>query len=245
MDTDKAIKLMWRHADKPERMRLFLRIVEEHGCDDSDTFWTNFWSIWESSENLFEDHDYIAKLLEHGEKLGNIRCAMDGDELKKLDSLGETFVVFRGCTPENADGWSWTTDYEKAKMFANRSACSAERQILVGRVDTNDVLVMLLGRNESEIVVHPEHVTNKCVESSWHKPIAATDRLIFNIHSGRDLFGDDSLRADLIASTATPEQAAKMAATIEEDLEFIRWAELSNLGYFETLLSKLRDKVTA
>lgn len=239
METDDAIRLLWEIADKPERMRVFDKIVSDIGVSDPQTFWINFWEIWESSENLHADHEYLTRLLRHGATLGHSRIAEDAKESEYFEALPFEVIIFRGGIPANENGWSWTTDINKAEFFARRAVGDERRQVVQGRVLKPDVLAVLLGRGESEIVVLPEHVHDRRIVMEWTQPVTKIEQLIYDIHAGNDAFGDATLSAKWKASQVKPAETAAVIALIKKRLAFAEWAGLSSVVYYQTIIDEL------
>src|SRR4051812_17615893 len=112
---------MWPVADKPERMRTFYKIVTELGLDGltAEKFWSEFWSIWSSSENIFDDEHYLRPIIRLGQTLGPSFLGLTDDERDSFAKLPSIVQIYRGGLPINEIGWSWTTDVDKAKWFAD------------------------------------------------------------------------------------------------------------------------------
>ena len=86
---------------------------------------------------------------------------MDPKERHALNAMPKVFTVYRGVAHVEASrGMSWTIDREKALWFARRFAGDDKRTplLITANVRRIDVMAHYLGRNESEIVVMPEHV---------------------------------------------------------------------------------------
>ena len=76
---------------------------------------------------------------------------MDESEIQLLNSLPELVTIYRGCVKGlNEDGLSWTLDKAKAKFFANRF--SKDGIILEREIPKSDIIAVLLGRGESEVI---------------------------------------------------------------------------------------------
>lgn len=249
MTAHEAIAKMWRIADKPERMRCFHKIVFDLPDNlEGEVFWHEFWRIWETSENLNEDEDYIPALVEYGLDLGDPHSAMEDDEKAAFEAMPDEIVIYRGAIAElNEDGWSWTTDRAKAHWFAKRGFGGEERVVLKATVAKANVLAYLTGRNESEIVVDPDNVENVEIDESFYVEEDPKAALFYAIQSGRlDQVtggGDmDKVRAAMMANTMSGPLEGTIAE-IENTLEFIRWADLrQKRGYMEALLEILQKK---
>ena len=76
---------------------------------------------------------------------------MDESEVQLLNSLPEFVKIYRGCQKGlNENGLSWTLNKEKAKFFANRF--SKEGIILEREIPKLDIIAVLTGRGESEVI---------------------------------------------------------------------------------------------
>jgi hypothetical protein len=76
---------------------------------------------------------------------------MGEEEDNILRSLSNQVTIYRGCQKGlNEDGLSWTLDKSKAKFFANRFG--KKGIILERKVPKSDIMAVLLGRGESEVI---------------------------------------------------------------------------------------------
>jgi len=78
-----------------------------------------------------------------------------------LEQLPDPLPVFRGFTGPAEAGFSWTTDRAVALHFAHRFASveGAGRPMLAtGQVSRSNAIAFLANREESEILILPEHV---------------------------------------------------------------------------------------
>lgn len=128
-------------------------------ADDSVTYWQLVGIAWTDSENIHQNiDDWIDLLLAD---VPNREEIMDDEEHIALSALPETITVYRGVhCMEAAYGLSWTTDLAKAEWFAKRYKNKIP-MVFSGNVCKSNVIAHFLGRNEKEIVVHPEDV-NDC-----------------------------------------------------------------------------------
>lgn len=242
MDPETALAMMWSIADKPERLRCFHKIVFDLNYSDPKGFWQEFWHIWTTSENLNEDADHIIRLVAHGMTIAAPRSGLKAKDRKKLAALPKRVTVYRGGTRANQRGWSWTTDREMAKFFANRAVGSTERIISKLVVDKRDVLAYLGGRNESEIVLDPAIIGEIEIDEVFEVEDGGRAALFYAVQSGRLSFGGDRVSAEMMAITIPHAAIEKNIADIAPMLEFARWAELGKRGYFEALIEVLREK---
>ena len=78
---------------------------------------------WISTENPNSYPDLTRRELVAMFKSADAMEMMSEEERETLNRLGEEFTVYRGVTPyneKNIRALSWTTDYDKAKWFAER-----------------------------------------------------------------------------------------------------------------------------
>ena len=137
----------------------------EHLLSDTE-YWELLASVWIDSENIRENADEWEELLMSPR--GNRHATMTEGEAMEFMDLPGSIVVYQGHTLDRDDGWSWTTDREKAWWFARRfaqlegsTACMTR-----GIVGKSSVMAYLTRRGESEILVNPEAVSDKVT----HRP---------------------------------------------------------------------------
>lgn len=244
-ELDHALRQLRVIADKPERMRCFHKIVFEIGLEDPQRFWDEFWGIWTGSENLFDDFEFFEELVDHGLELGSPHLGLEKKEQAALRKLPPVITIYRGCIEHNQEGWSWTTDREKARWFANRAFGADERQVLKGTVRKEDVLGYLMGRGESEIVVRPEDVMDIEVDEEFVNA-DKQNGIYWAIQSGRDIFGNneqmEKMKAQMVVSrmqNITDEQIAD----IQHSLDFAEWGDLkSKKTYLQELVKLMKMK---
>ncbi len=142
--------------ERPYRLDALMTIVSEHGVTDGTAVWPLISDVWADSENIFQNFTAWRELWSL--PLPQRELTMTDDERAALAALPDTIPVYRGVRHRKAvKGLSWTTDRAKAQWFAKRFSGGRSR-LASGVVKKSDVLAHLLGRNESEIVVLPEHV---------------------------------------------------------------------------------------
>lgn len=132
--------------ERPYRLQAFISIAEE--LSDSK-YWSLLSGIWTDTENQWQNLDEWKRLLssERGER----HYLMTDTEVQLLNSLPEFVKIYRGCVKGvNEDGLSWTLDKAKAKFFANRF--SKEGIILEREIPKADIIAVLTGRGESEVI---------------------------------------------------------------------------------------------
>lgn len=126
-----------------------------------EQYWETLGGVWANIENIHQYGKDVHKLLTsnrpHREKM------MDKEEAAELASLPEELTIYRGFVPgKNRDGWSWTLNKDKAEWFAKRFApLFGKGKVATGTCAKSDVIALLLGRNEDEVIIDPGRVTVK------------------------------------------------------------------------------------
>ena len=116
---------------------------------------------WIRSENPNMDKNFVKKSLVDMFKKADQSILMDGEEKDVFDSFDDTVTIYRGVTSYNAKNikaLSWTTDYQTAEWFAHRFG--EEGTVYEAQISKEHILAFFNGRNESEVIVDPKHLTN-------------------------------------------------------------------------------------
>lgn len=145
---------IWLH-ERPWRFDALCEIADEMTDEE---FWQEVAQVWIDSENIRENAEAWDELL-RTDRPGHEHM-MGRAERVALLGLPEIIDVYQGHTDQRDDGWSWTTDRDKAEWFAHRFAAfeDSEPALSIGSVLRQDVLAYFTGRNESEILIAPELV---------------------------------------------------------------------------------------
>jgi len=132
--------------ERPYRLNAFTLIQSKL----SDTqYWSLLSDIWTDTENQWQGLDNWKQLLSSNRP--SRHYLMNEEEFNLLQSLPENVVIYRGCQPKvNENGLSWTLNKKKAEFFANRFG--KEGIILERTISKNDIVAVLLGRGESEVI---------------------------------------------------------------------------------------------
>lgn len=116
---------------------------------------------WVVSENPNKDINVSVNELKRWFKQADKQVLMDKDEFKKLESLPDEFDIYRGIGDEsNPKGLSWTRDLDTAKWFRDRFK-SKNPYILRAKIKKQYCLAYFIGRNEDEIVIDYNKITDK------------------------------------------------------------------------------------
>ena len=134
-----------------------LEVLSERITDDTQ-WWELVSSVWSDTENVWQCTDLWDRILDTS-RPGH-EAMMDAEERTQFAALPETLRVYRGIDADQGTryGRSWTLDRDKAVWFATRFApeCSL---LLTATVERSDIIALLLGRGESEVLVNPADLT--------------------------------------------------------------------------------------
>jgi len=161
-----------RWCDSHHYLSAFLSILPR--LTDKE-YWTLLRAVWvqDDFQKLFQ-FDNVTDLAAHRENLKELvsstrpcrECFVSAEDASALQKMPDTISIHRGYKfPSLADGFSWTTDVERAKWFAKRFDGNF---VVSGNCRKGDVIGYFTDRNESEIVIHPKNVFNKST-----KPLTA------------------------------------------------------------------------
>ena len=143
---DKNYKQFVWLFERPYRVEAFIKIADK--LSDTD-YWRLLSDVWIDTENQYAYLNEWKKLL--ASKRPNRHYMMGEEEDNILRSLSNQVTIYRGCQKGlNEDGLSWTLDKSKAKFFANRFG--KKGIILERKVPKSDIMAVLLGRGESEVI---------------------------------------------------------------------------------------------
>lgn len=133
--------------ERPYRLEAFIHLVRS--LNDVE-YWRLLSDIWIDTEN---QHAYLQEWRALLKSDRECREEMMSDEDKVAFSALPTLVtVYRGCQKGlNENGLSWTTDRNKAEFFAHRFR--KQGMVLERQVRKSEIVAMLTGRGESEVIV--------------------------------------------------------------------------------------------
>lgn len=174
--------------ERPYRFQKFVEI--EHLMSDKD-YWDNLGSIWSDSENIWQYKHIVAMLLLSSRD--DKEHFMDDKEREFLANLPEEFIIYRGHQGVNRSGYSWTLSYWRARWFAQRFD-HKKNGVVKAIVNKKDIIGVLLGRGEYEIVTHPnrlkiepcQKITKRPV---WVKSVLKEARSLFSLVQSRSFHG--------------------------------------------------------
>ena len=117
-------------------------------------------SAWTSAEAPNQDVDVSKTQLLAMFKAADPAVLMDKDEYRQWGELEGQITVYRGVTPyngKNVRALSWTLDRNTAEWFAHRFG--EEGMVYEAQIEKEHIYALFNGRNESEVVVDPKHLT--------------------------------------------------------------------------------------
>lgn len=136
--------------ERPWRLQAFLDIQDKLS---NHTYWRLLGSIWTDSENIWQNLGIWKHLLQSKRKFShNFMTKECQAALKKLPN---NLLIYRGCTPKNEKGLSWTLDEEKATWFATRFN-KIDSKVISKTITKGDIFAYIEDRGEKEIILKPK-----------------------------------------------------------------------------------------
>lgn len=154
---------IWTH-ERPYRLEKFATI-QDHLSDQE--YWKLLGEIWSDSENLWQYGPILGHLLNKNRP--GREAMMDESEKEFLSKLPDEFTIYRGHQSKNKSGYSWTLSYWRAKWFANRFKQSGSG-VAKATVKKKDIVAVLLGRGEFEIIVSPINLKIETIKKTNKRP---------------------------------------------------------------------------
>lgn len=151
------MQAVWLH-ERPHRIEALRNyVMNDEGLYCEDDFAKALLQAWTDSENIWQNYDQWIELL-------NLHSIDWMDYVEKVDreafdALPDVVDVYRGGRIEWEDTpLSWTTDRERAKWFARRFGKEEDANLIKATTEKKHIHFYTNGRNESEVVVDPEHI---------------------------------------------------------------------------------------
>jgi hypothetical protein len=144
--------------------------LSEWSPDNDSLWWTAVREAWIDSENIHQnlpdwEHLFLANNCFRRNTRSLVMTSADSAVLdfrvtQALTGEVHLLKIYRGVSsPTETMGWSWTTNRDKAKWFANRfSTNNLGGWVWAGEVDPRAIVAIFGDRNEAEVVVDPEAV---------------------------------------------------------------------------------------
>lgn len=140
----------------PYQVEALNGIVKDLGDED---YWGTLGEILTGIDNAHQHQRTLRKLLK-SERPGREHIMYD-EERAAFAELPDVLTIYRGYGVAKCKmGWSWTTDPEKARWFAQRFAAldGVKPKVVQGACQKDDVIAHFTRRNESEVVIDPKDV---------------------------------------------------------------------------------------
>lgn len=118
-------------------------------------FWSLFASVWTFRSPGPRWRREVDALFASGRP--GREAMMDGRERAFLAALPDPVTVYCGHQGKNRRGYSWTLSYGRARWFSRRHP-GGRPGVLRATAAKADILAVLLGRSEFEVVVVPEQL---------------------------------------------------------------------------------------
>lgn len=149
-------KAEWDHYlilhERPYRVGVFMQIKS---VLQAKAYWETVSWLWSDSENIHQNRRQWRQIWLSKEP--ERQAVMDEEELGLFAELPDVLKIYRGIRYQSAvRGLSWTLDRDKAVWFAKRFRLDRQPILLTTEIQKSQAIAYLIGRNESEIVVHPK-----------------------------------------------------------------------------------------
>lgn len=158
---------------KPHRREFLLNLLREHGVEN---LYNAIRVVWTGVDFFSHDYSLWCEVWSHvRESEDGRRHVMHVEDHEPFDSLPEVLTVYRGFQREDGGeeyGWSWSLKRETAEWFARRWPNGAP-MIATVTVGKSEVLAYFNDRDEAEIVLHPEELSEISIEALSSERTAA------------------------------------------------------------------------
>jgi hypothetical protein len=142
---------MRRFCDSYSRIPTLLAVSD---IIQRDLFFMLLGEIWTESDNISQYKDVLKDKLVNAKRF-HLDLMMDAEEFDKLSKMPQMLEVYRGCYPDNMDGFSWSLDINIAQSFTQIPRYKRDclpPLLLKGYVNKAEV-IFKQNRSESEIIV--------------------------------------------------------------------------------------------
>jgi hypothetical protein len=125
---------------------------------------------WECFRFVFVGIENIQKsfwsMMMGSPRPGKDKWLMDKEDRDYLASLPDEVTIYRGCSVNKANGFSWTTDPKLAELFANRFNFKSDFFdkdccIVTGTIAKADIFAVILERDEITLICDPTKIKGK------------------------------------------------------------------------------------
>jgi hypothetical protein len=140
--------------ERPWRFQALGEIEELLGDEE---YWQLLAHAWIDSENIWQNEsEWLEKLQV---ERGHADLMMEEEDRQQLESMPELITIYRGYQrPDRQRAISWTLELERAEWFARRWLVDQTPLVATGTVAKRDVIALLHGRDEAEVLVKPDKV---------------------------------------------------------------------------------------
>lgn len=142
--------------ERPYRLRALMAI--KFIIMTNPAFWRMVAFVWVDSENIYQNLDNWVDLFESDRPSKD--SLMDDDELRVLRQLPDEVLVYRGHSPENLEGLSWSLSKHVAEQFADRSM-KGNPLVSQSAVSRDDIHAYFNVRGEQEVVISPDALDSR------------------------------------------------------------------------------------
>lgn len=142
--------------ERPYRFEALMHLDQEGLLDDAEDRWKLVRDVWIDSENIWQHYDEWYDVLSSA----GASLMMLDEEAAALAALPDVVTIYRGAKLEiNEDGLSWTLDHDRGMWFAKRFYDKDEPAVNIhATVQRENIVALLTGRSENEVIVLPENV---------------------------------------------------------------------------------------
>lgn len=138
---------------RPYRMQAFYELA---GSMSDEEYWELLADVWTDCSTLWQHREIFAELL-NSPRPGRERLMNDDDRVL-LARLPARIKVYRGHGRRRRTGHSWSVSYHTARWFAWRAASHGGSVVTEGWVQKDNVIAVMTGRSEFELVIDPQDV---------------------------------------------------------------------------------------
>lgn len=151
---EEASTWMRRCCDSYSRIPTLLAVSNNM---KKELFFKLLGEIWSESDNISVYKDVLKDRFAHAKRC-HLDLMMEAEELDELSKMPQILEVYRGCYPDNMDGFSWSLDMDVAKSFTqiNRYKRECWPPLLLKGFINKAKVVFKQSRDESEIIVLEE-----------------------------------------------------------------------------------------
>ncbi len=130
---------------------------------DDDSYWRMLRGIFSSLDTVAPHHESFRRLF--ARRPADVSVRMSDFEVQFLSKLPDPLTVYRGYAGPHPFGFSWTLNRSTAMFFAYRAQRrigeNSQPCLLKGLARKQDVLTLILHKDEYEVVIDPHLVTEK------------------------------------------------------------------------------------